>query len=87
MVESIRRVRFASHCIASHCVRIGGKSTRLFASLRFAMVEKVHPFWPCEIWQGHTKKCVVGDTKWIRQKHFVHSKGQLVIQFGNVVSL
>jgi hypothetical protein len=75
----------------------GGKYTPIcvaslrIASHRFAlrphMVEKVHPLWPCEIWQGHTKKCVVGDTKWIRQKHFVHSKGQAVIQFGNVVFL
>jgi hypothetical protein len=69
-------IRFAS-------LRNGGK----FTPIRFAMVESLHPLWPCEIWQGHTKKCVVGDTKWIRQKHFVHSKGQAVIQFGNVVFL
>jgi hypothetical protein len=62
MVESSHL--FASHCVASlrfalHRFAYGGK----FTPIRFALVEKVHPLWSCEIWQGHTKKCVVGDTK------------------------
>ena len=35
MVESIRRVRFASHCIASHCVRIWWKKYTHFGRVKY----------------------------------------------------
>jgi len=41
MVESIRRVRFASHCIASHCVRIWWKVHAYLRRFASHMVESV----------------------------------------------
>jgi hypothetical protein len=52
-----RPLRFA---LRPHMVEKVHAYLRRFAS---HMVEKVHPFLQWFIWQGHTKKCVVGDTK------------------------
>jgi hypothetical protein len=81
MVESIRRIaslRIASLRIASHWWKVHAYLRR-FASHWW----KVYTHFGRGLYGKATRKSVSSAT----QKNFVHSKGQAVIQFGNVVFL